>query len=147
MRDDAEHVANLAADLGEEAVQYLRSTVRGGPIAEAVEMTGLLSKLDPQSVMVYLPGRIKDFPRTSQDRVIRQVSGSGAPRRCQIMLELLDHVDPLVMSLVIDEIGVAADREALGKLLTIADGDLPTGASAICVCQGKHWAGSTRRNP
>jgi len=33
------------------------------------------------------------------------------------------------MPLVIDEIGVAADREALGKLLTIADGDLPTGAS------------------
>src|SRR6266852_956161 len=129
-REDSEHVANLAADLGEEAVQYLRSTVRGGPIAEAVEMTGLLSKLDPQSVMVYLPGRIKDFPRTSQDRVIRQVSGSGAPRRCQILLELLDHVDPLVMPLVIDEIGVAADREALGKLLTIADGDLPTGASA-----------------
>jgi hypothetical protein len=130
LRDDAEHVANLAGDLGEEAVQYLRSTVRGGPIAEAVEMTGLLSKLDPQSVMVYLPGRIKDFPRTSQDRVIRQVSASGAPRRCQILLELLDHVDPLVMPLAIDEIGVAADREALGKLLTIADGDLPTGASA-----------------
>jgi hypothetical protein len=130
LREDAEHVANLAADLGEEAVQYLRSTVRGGPIAEAVEMTGLLSKLDPQSVMVYLPGRMKDFPRTSQDRVIRQVSGSGAPRRCQILLELLDHLDPLVMPLVIDEIGVAADREALGKLLTIADGDLPTGASA-----------------
>jgi len=130
LRDDAEHVANLAADLGEEAVQYLRSAVRGGAIAEAVEMTGLLSKLDPQSVMVYLPGRIKDFPRTSQDRVIRQVSGSGAPRRCQILLELLDHVDPLVMPLVIDEIGVAADREALGKLLTIADGDLPAGASA-----------------
>ncbi|PYT50265.1 MAG: hypothetical protein DMG44_07390 [Acidobacteria bacterium] len=130
LRDDAEHVANLAGDLGEEALQYLRSTVRGGPIAEAVEMTGLLSKLDPQSVMVYLPGRIKDFPRTSQDRVIRQVSGSGVPRRCQILLELLDHVDPLVMPLVIDEIGVAADREALGKLLTMADGDLPTGASA-----------------
>jgi hypothetical protein len=130
LREDSEHVANLAADLGEEAVQYLRSTVRGGPIAEAVEMTGLLSKLDPQSVMVYLPGRMKDFPRTSQDRAIRQVSGSGAPRRCQILLELLDHVDPLVMPLVIDEIGVAADREALGKLLTIADGDLPTGASA-----------------
>src|SRR5467141_4235769 len=116
LRDDAEHVANLAGDLGEEAVQYLRSTVRGGPVAEAVKMTGLLSKLDPQAVMVFLPGRIKDFPRTSQDRVIRQVSASGAPRRCQILLELLDHVDPLVMPLVIDEIGLAADREALGKL-------------------------------
>ncbi len=127
LRDDSEHVANLAADLGEEAVQYLRSTVRGGPTAEAVEMAGLLSRLDPQSVMVYLPGRMKDFPRPSQDRIVRQISASGAVRRCHILLELLDHVDPLVTPLVIDEIGVTADREALGRLLTIADGDLPAG--------------------
>src|SRR6266436_6089316 len=127
LRDDSEHVANLAADLGEEAIQYLRSSVRGGPVAEAVEMAGLLSRLDPQSVMVYLPGRITDFPRASQDRMVRQISASGAARRCHILLELLDHVDPLVTPLVIDEIGVTADREALGKLLTIADGDLPTG--------------------
>jgi hypothetical protein len=127
LRDDSEHVANLAADLGEEAVQYLRSTVRGGPVTEAVEMTGLLSRLDPESVMVFLPGRITDFPRASQDRIVRQISASGAARRCHILLELLDHVDPMVMPLVIDEIGVTADREALGKLLTIADGDLPTG--------------------
>jgi len=127
LRDDSEHVANLAADLGEEGIQYLRSTVRGGPIAEAVEMCGLLSRLDPESVMVFLPGRMKDFPRSSQDRMVRQISASGAARRCHILLELLDHVDPLVTPLVIDEIGVTADREALGKLLTIADGDLPTG--------------------
>src|ERR1700674_2939474 len=127
LRDDSEHVANLAADLGEEAVQYLRSTVRGGPIAEAVEMAGLLSRLDPESVMVYLPGRMKDFPRTSQDRIVRQISASGAARRCHILLELIDHVDPLVTPLVIDEIGVTSDREALGKLLTLADGDLPPG--------------------
>jgi len=127
LRDDSEHVANLAADLGEEAVQYLRSTVRGGPVAEAVEMAGLLSRLDPESVMVFLPGRIAEFPRGSQDRIVRQISASGAARRCHILLELLDHVDPMAMPLVIDEIGITADREALGKLLTIADGDLPTG--------------------
>jgi len=127
LREDSEHVANLAADLGEEGTQYLRSTVRGGPVAEAVEMAGLLSRLDPESVMVYLPSRMKDFPRASQDRIVRQISASGAARRCHVLLELLDHVDPLVTPLVIDEIGVTADREALGKLLTIADGDLPTG--------------------
>jgi hypothetical protein len=127
LRDDAEHIANLAADLGEEGVQYLRSTVRGGPIAEAVDMAGLLSKLDPQALQVFLPGRMKDFPRTSQDRIVRQISASGAPGRCRILLELLDHVDPLVMPLVIDEIGVTSDREALGRLLTMVDGDLPAG--------------------
>jgi len=127
LREDSEHVANLAGDMGEEAIQYLRNTVRGGPVAEAVEMAGLLSRLDPESVMVYLPGRMKDFPRTSQDRIVRQISASGAARRCHVLLELIDHVDPLVMPLVIDEIGVTSDREALGKLLTIADGDLPPG--------------------
>jgi len=95
-----------------------------------VEMVGLLSRLDPQSAMVYLPGRMKDFPRPSQDRIVRQISASGAVRRCHILLELLDHVDPLVTPLVIDEIGVTADREALGRLLTIADGDLPPSGGA-----------------
>jgi len=129
LRDDAEHVANLAADLGEEGVQYLRGTVRSGPVAEAVEMVGLLCKLDPQAVQVFLPMRMKDLPRTSQDRVVRQISASGAPGRCRILLELLDHLDPLIMPLAIDEIGVTEDREALGRLLTIADGDLPPEAS------------------
>ncbi|MGC1491875.1 MAG: hypothetical protein WA798_10940 [Candidatus Acidiferrum sp.] len=130
LREDAEHVSNFAADLGEEGLQYLRSTVRGGPVAEAVEMAGLLSKLDPEAVEVFLPARMKDFPRTSQDRIVRQVSASGAPGRSRILLELLDHVDPLVMPLVIDEIGVTGDREALGRLLTIVDGDQPTGGGA-----------------
>src|SRR5712691_2803726 len=129
LRDDAEHIANLAADLGEEGVQHLRSTVRGGPVAEAAELVGLLSKLDPQAVEVFLPGRIKNFPRISQDRVVRQLSAGGAHGRCRILLELLDHVDPLVMPMVIDEIGIAADREALGRLMNIVDGDLPAGAS------------------
>jgi hypothetical protein len=127
LREDAEHISNLAGDLGEEGLQYLRSTLRGGPITAAVEMTGLLSKLDPEAVEVFLPSRMKDFPRTSQDRIVRQISASGAAGRCRILLEMLDHVDPLIMPLVIDEIGVTSDRESLGRLLTIVDGDLPVG--------------------
>jgi hypothetical protein len=128
LREDAEHIANLASDLGEESLQYLRSAVRGGPVPEAAEMVGLLSKLDPQAVEVFLPGRIRNFPRISQDRVVRQLSASGAPGRCRILLNLLDHVDPLVMPLVIDEIGIAADREAIGRLANIVNGDVPAGA-------------------
>jgi hypothetical protein len=129
LRNDAEQVANLAADLGEEGLQSLRSTVRGGPIADAVEMVGLLSKLDVQAMLVFLPARMKDFPRVAQDRIIRQISSAGASGRCRILLELLDYLDPLVMPLAIDEIGVTSDREALGRLLTIANGDLPQGGA------------------
>lgn len=128
-RSDLESVASLAQDLGEEALQYLRSTVHNGPVSEAAEMVGLLTRLDTQAAEAYLPGRMKDFPRTAQDRVIRQVAASGAQGTCRLLLGLLDHVDPLVMPLVIDEMGITGDREGLGRLLTIADGDLPTDAA------------------
>ncbi len=129
LRDDVENVASLAHDLGEEASQYLRSTVRGGPVADAVEMVGLLARLDPQATEVFLPGRVKDFPRIAQDRIVRQIAASGAADRCRIFLKILDHVDPMVMPLVVDEIGITGEREALGRLLTIADGDLPANAA------------------
>ncbi len=128
-RDEVEHVISLAHDLGEEALQYLRSTVRGGPLSDAVEMVGLLARLDPEATEVFLPSRIRDFPRNSQDRVVRQIAACNAPDRCRIFLSILDHVDPLVMPLVVDEIGVTLDRTALGRLLNIADGDLPAGAA------------------
>ena len=128
-RDDLENIANLAHDLGEEAAQYLRSTVRGGPHADAVEMVGLLVRLDATAAEVYLPARIKDFPRAAQDRMVRQIASCGAAERCRILLAVLDHVDPLIMPLVVDEVGMAEDREALGRLLTLADGDLPAGAA------------------
>jgi hypothetical protein len=128
LREDAEHVANLAHDLGEEILQFLRSAVRSGTITESIEMIGLLCRLDPQAVEVFLPARVKNFPRGAQDRAIRQISASGAPSRGAILLKLLDHIDPILMPLVVDEIGVTADHGAIGRLLTIVDGDLPEGA-------------------
>ncbi len=129
-RDDLENIANLAHDLGEQALQYLRSTVRGGAHADAVEMVGLLVKLDPTAAEVFLPTRIKDFTRAAQDRMVRQIASCGAAERCRILLAVLDHVDPLIMPLVVDEVGMTEAREALGRLLTLADGDLPAGAAA-----------------
>ena len=91
-------------------------------------MAGLaLARLDPQVAQRFLPERIKDFPRAGQDVIVRLISASGAPERCRILLNVLDYVDPLLMPLVVDEIGVTRDREALGRLLTLVDGDLPAG--------------------
>ena len=128
-REDLENVANLAHDLGEEALQYLRSTVRGGAPAEAVEMVGLLVRLDPTAAGVFLPARVRDFPRQAQDRIIRQISACGLPGRSRILLAVLDYVDPMIMPLVVDEAGMSEEREALGRLLTLVDGDLPAGAA------------------
>jgi hypothetical protein len=129
LRDDAEQVANLALELGEEGLKHMRGAIRSGPANQAAEMVGLLSKLDPQALAVALPARMKDFPRAAQDRIVRQLASSGGPSRCRILLELLNHVDPLLMPMVIDEIGVTGEREALARLMTILDGDLPKGAT------------------
>jgi len=106
-REDLEIVANLAHDLGEEALQYLRSTVRGGSPAEAVEMVGLLVRLDATAAKVFLPTRIKEFPRAAQDRIVRQLSACGLPGRSRILLAVLDYVDPMIMPLVVDEAGMS----------------------------------------
>jgi len=54
-------------------------------------MAGLLSRLDPESVMDFCRPDERLSP-DSQDRIVRQISASGAARRCHILLELLDHV-------------------------------------------------------
>src|SRR5207244_9429582 len=59
------------------------------------------------------------------------VAAVGGSRTAYFWLRWLANGDPLVPPLVIDEIGVTADREALGKLLTIADGDLPSGGGSF----------------
>jgi len=64
--------------------------------------------------MVYLPSRMKDFPRSSQDRIVRQIF------RPVERLRALQHPAGVAGScgprwsrpLVIDEIGVTADRES-----------------------------------
>src|SRR5258708_28424252 len=45
-RSALENVASLALELGEEALQYLRDTVRGGRPAGAAGMVGLLTRAD-----------------------------------------------------------------------------------------------------
>jgi hypothetical protein len=127
-RDDAEVVSGLASEIGEEGIQHLRGVVRAGTPAEAVESVGLLSKLDLPAVEMFLPSRITEFPLASQDRIVRQISSSGAVGRSRVLLDLLEQVDPLVMPVVVDEIGVAADPLAVPRLISIVSGGLPQGA-------------------
>jgi hypothetical protein len=117
--------------LGDEGLSHLRGALRGGSIPDAVEAVGLMSRLEPTAVHEFLPGRIADCPRTSQDRIIRQIAASGAPERSQLILSVFDLLDPVVLPLALDEIGMSGDREALGRLMCIADGDVPASSGAF----------------
>jgi len=129
LRSDCAFMVELTKEVGGEALGHLRSTVRGGPVSEAADMVGLLSLLDAEAVEAHLPQRMKDFPRVAQDRIVRQIASARSPACCKLLLALVDYLDPLVMPLAIDEIGVTGRREALPRLLCIVDGDLPPGAS------------------
>jgi hypothetical protein len=128
LREDCEQIASLAHEVGLDGISHLSGTLRGAPVAEAVDTAGLLSRLEPAAVEALLPTRVCEFPRSSQDRIVRQIAASGSPARCRILLSILDHLDPLVMPVALDEIGMTGDRDALARLLCIADGDLPVGA-------------------
>lgn len=128
LREDCDNIASLAGELGSEGLSHLRGALQAGSVPDAVEAVGLLSRLDPMSVHEFLAGRIAAFPRTSQDRTIRQIAASGVPERSQLILAVFDLLDPTVLPLAVDEIGMTGDRQALGKLLCVADGTATSSA-------------------
>jgi hypothetical protein len=124
-RDDANRLTDLAQHLGADAVTHLREILRGGPLHEAVDSVALLSRLQPGTVEEYLPPRLEAWPRTAHDRVVRQLAGSVAPERGRLLFELLDLVDPLVMPMVVDEIGMSGDVSGVSRLKRFAAGEVP----------------------
>ncbi len=128
LREDCDHIVLLAQELGDAGLAHLRGTLRDGTIPDLVEIVGLMCRLEPGAVNAFLPARIAECPRTSQDRIVRQIAASGAPERSQLILSVFDSLNPAVLPLAIDEMGMNGDRQVLGRLLCIADGDLPVAA-------------------
>ena len=143
-REQAEQVANLAAAIGEEGAGHLRSAVRRKTAGESVELAGLLCRLDSGAAEEFLLAHVKELSRASQDRAVRLIAASGAPARCRILLRLLDRVDPLVMPLAIDEIGLTGDRDALEPMLAIVLGRLPEGGGPYLQVKAIEAAGRIR---
>lgn len=129
-REDSELLLGALKTLGPEAVNHLRETLHNAPAAQAVDTVAALARLDLAALEIMLPSRMKEWKRSTHDRVIRQLAASGAPERGRVMLSTLDSLDPLVQPLAIDEIGLSGEHEAESRLLRIAEGDLPPGTTA-----------------
>jgi hypothetical protein len=88
--------------LGPEGLQHLRDQLcKGGP-AEAIDALGLLMRMDASIVEEVLPGRMSEWKRSTHDRIVRQISSSGAAERGHLLLKLFDDLDTLVRPLAID---------------------------------------------
>src|SRR5262249_23196427 len=77
-REDCELLYTVLRDLGEDATQRLTETLQTAQPSEAVETIGLLSQLAPANVEKVLPVRLAQWPRSSHDRAIRQLSATPA---------------------------------------------------------------------
>ncbi len=128
-KEDCDLLVGMMETLGPEALDYLRVHLRQGGPSEAIDALGILTRMDMDTVELVLPERMKEWKRTAHDRVVRQISASGAIDRGRLLLGLFDNLDPLIQPLAVDEIGMSGEQSADMRLLRIAEGDLPKGST------------------
>ncbi|MGA7793502.1 MAG: PilZ domain-containing protein [Candidatus Acidiferrales bacterium] len=122
-RAEMQRLVDLARAVGEELMASLRDTLRSGSANEAAETAGLLSRLDHTTIDRWLPERMGDWPRQAQDRVVRLIAMGGAAERGSLLVNLLHMLDPVLLPLAIDEIGLSEDASCISTLLHLAEGE------------------------
>jgi hypothetical protein len=130
-RDDCELLGEIVRGLGSDAVARLEETLQMGPANEATEVVGLLSQIAPDVVERVLPGRLAQWPRTSHDRTIRQLSATPAEQRARLLIVLYDSLDPLIRPLALDEMGMSGRGECIEKIQDLLQTDSTPGFARI----------------
>jgi hypothetical protein len=130
-REDCELLGQIVIGLGEDAVHRLVETLQTAPATEAVEVIGLLSQISPESVQKVLPNRLAQWPRSSHDRAIRQLSSAPAEQRGNLLVALYDSLDPLIRPLALDEMGMSGWLEVIPKLVELIRDDSSPGFTRI----------------
>ncbi|MGH9575404.1 MAG: hypothetical protein ACRD40_17990 [Candidatus Acidiferrales bacterium] len=143
-REDCELLLSIVESLGPEALDHLRKQLRHGAPHESADTVGILARLDIETLMESLPGLLSEWKRTGHDRVVRQIAASGASGRGRLLVDLFDHLDPMIRPLAIDEIGMSGERSADTRLLRIAEGDLPRGSSTYLQLKAMEALGRLR---
>jgi hypothetical protein len=122
-RADMQRLVDLSRAVGDELMASLRDALRSGSASEAAEAAGLLSRLEPSAIQRWLPDRLADdWPRQAQDRVVRLIAMGGADERGSLLVNLLQTLDPVLLPLAMDEIGLSQDVSCIPALLRIVEG-------------------------
>ena len=133
-RSEREALVELAKSIGAPCARHLKESLRSDPAPKAASAVGLLSRLDLYAVEELLPGRLKEGQRSFHDAVVRQLSTAGAPERGQILANCMELIDPMILPLALDEIGMCGDPATAAKLLRLAEGEiLPDGSEYLRV--------------
>ncbi len=130
-RDECDRIVELLQELGSAGLEQLRQNLRTGQPRQATAAVGLLSRLDVPTLLEILPTRMREWNRFYHDMVVRQIAFAAAEDRGRTLLELLEVLDPMVISQAVDEIGMSGDRSAAPSLLVIAQSGETQGRSPL----------------
>ncbi|HLZ90799.1 MAG TPA: hypothetical protein VKQ28_03725 [Candidatus Acidoferrum sp.] len=130
-RDDCELLSEVVRGLGDDATQRLLETLQTAPASEAAETVGLLTLLNPEAVGKILSVRLSQWPRTSHDRVVRQLSAAPPERRAELLIALYDSLDVLIRPLAIDEMGMSGQPDCIPRLLSLAENEATSGFTRV----------------
>src|SRR5579859_145347 len=130
-RDDCELLSDVVRGLGDDATQRLIETLQTAPASEAAEAVGLLTLLAPAAVSKILPVRLSQWPRSSHDRVVRQLSSAPPERRAELLVALYDSLDVMIRSLAIDEMGMSGQPDCIPRLLSLAENEATSGFTRV----------------
>jgi hypothetical protein len=122
-REDCEVLGEIVRGLGEDSTLRLLEILQTAPAPEAAETIGLLSHFAPDAVQKILPVRLSQWPRSSHDRAVRQLSSAPAEQRAILLVSLYDSLDALIRPLAIDEMGMSGQPECIPKLVELAQND------------------------
>src|SRR6202020_1664848 len=117
--------------MGSPALIQLREILRTGQPRQAAAVWVLLSRLDVGTLLELLPARLPEWNRFYHDIVVRQIAYGAAPDRGRTLLEILEHLDAMVLPQAIDEIGMSGDRTTVPPLMVMAESGEAEGRSAI----------------
>src|SRR5712671_1946945 len=126
-REDCELLSEVVRGLGDDATQRLIETLQTAPASEAAETVGLLTLIAPEAVTKILPVRLSQWPRTSHDRVVRQLSSAPPERRAELLVALYESLDVMIRPLAIDEMGMSGRPECIPRLLELAENEATPG--------------------
>jgi hypothetical protein len=122
-REDCEVLGEIVRRLGEDSTLRLLEILQTAPAPEAAETIGLLSHFAPDAVQKILPVRLSQWPRSSHDRAVRQLSSAPPEQRAILLVSLYDSLDALIRPLAIDEMGMSGQPECIPKLVELAQND------------------------
>lgn len=119
---ERESVVAMAQTIGEPVRAQLRQTLELAPMKSAVGVVGLLSRVEPIVVEELLPRRIRAGERAAHDEALRQLSIAAAPERGRTLTRMMGVLDPMIVPMALDEVGMCGDATVAPEILRIAQG-------------------------